>query len=85
MRDTLKYKNAVANSKVALVIDDFESVDPPKPRGIKLHGKAEVVERSGYAGAGIYLKILPEIVWSWGIEAPALQGGNPVIKKMRFG
>jgi pyridoxamine 5'-phosphate oxidase family protein len=57
---TLKYKNvAGGNTKVALVIDDMESFDPPKPRGLKIHGIAETVERQGQVGPGQYLKIRP--------------------------
>src|SRR2546427_9465886 len=38
LRRTLKYKNVKATGRAALVIDDFPNVDPPEPRGIKLHG-----------------------------------------------
>ena len=58
---TNKYKNvANGNSKVALVIDDLESVNPWKPRGIKIHGSAEIVERQGQLGTAPYLKVTPE-------------------------
>jgi pyridoxamine 5'-phosphate oxidase family protein len=69
MEKTLKYKNIKnENHKVALVIDDLESVDPWKPRGIKVHGTAEVVEREGRFGKGLYIEITPQKVWSWGIQ-----------------
>ena len=68
---TLKYKNvAGGNGLVALVVDDLESVKPWKPRGLKIHGTAEFVERAGYAGSGTYLRITPKKSWSWGIERP---------------
>ncbi len=39
---TRKYKNVKdGNNEVALVIDDLESVQPWKPRGIKINGSAE--------------------------------------------
>lgn len=75
---TYKYKNvANGNSRVALVIDDVESVDPWKPRGIKIHGQAELVDRAGQFGP--YLKINLTKTWSWGIERPVFEDGKVVI------
>ena len=72
-----KYKNVAAgNTKVSLIIDDLKSVQPWQPRGIKVHGIAEVVERNGHLGPGNYLAITPTVSWSWGIEAPILQDGK---------
>jgi pyridoxamine 5'-phosphate oxidase family protein len=66
---TRKYKNVRdGNKQVALVIDDLESVQPWKPRGVKINGSAEVVEHNGMFGPGKYLKITPSVSWSWGIE-----------------
>ena len=79
-KKTNKYKNvASGNSKVALVIDDVESIDPWKPRGIKIHGQAELVEREGQLGP--YIKVTPERTWSWGIERPVFENGNVVMKQ----
>lgn len=68
---TLKYKNIQNNPKVSLVIDDLESINPWGPRGIKIHGIADLTTRQGYAGAGTYIRIKPKEKWSWGIEEPA--------------
>jgi pyridoxamine 5'-phosphate oxidase family protein len=66
---TRKYRNvADGNPQVALAIDNLESVDPWKPRGIKIYGTAEFVERDGYAGSGSYLRIRPTTSWSWNVE-----------------
>lgn len=82
---TLKYKNVVnGNRKVALVIDDMESFNPPKPRGLKIHGIAEIEERQGRERSGRYLKIRPQKYWSWGIEEPVFQGGEIVMKKQKL-
>jgi pyridoxamine 5'-phosphate oxidase family protein len=78
---TLKYKNVQGNPKVALVIDDLETVDPMQPRGIKIHGSADITTREGYVGSGSYIRIKPEVKWSWGIEEPAIKEGKPNIKK----
>lgn len=65
---TLKYKNVHRNPRVSLVVDDLESVKPWRPRGIKVHGIADLTSREGYAGAGTYIRIQPREIWSWGIE-----------------
>jgi pyridoxamine 5'-phosphate oxidase family protein len=65
---TFKYKNVQSNPRVSLVVDDMESINPWKPRGIKVHGTADLVEHKGYAGAGTYIRIKPAKRWSWGIE-----------------
>ncbi len=73
--NTRKYRNLRAgNHKVALVIDDLASVDPWRPRGIRIYGTAELVQREGRFGPGEYMHITPATSWSWGIE-PA-EGGN---------
>lgn len=67
---TRKYKNVAAgNHKASLIIDDLESVQPWKPRQIKVHGLAEIVERAGRFGEKEYLAITPTVSWSFGIEA----------------
>lgn len=78
---TFKYRNVGANARVALVVDDLESVDPLKPRGVKVHGRARIVHREGRLGQGEYLEITPAAHWSWGIEGPVFESGKPVIKK----
>lgn len=71
---TRKYRNVMSgNTKVALIVDDLESVQPWRPRGVKVHGTAEVVERNGHFGPGSYLVITPKVTWSWGIE-PVQEG-----------
>jgi pyridoxamine 5'-phosphate oxidase family protein len=62
-----KYRNVQDHPRVALVIDDLESIKPWKPRGVRVYGKADLVSREGYAGPGTYIRIAPERKWSWGI------------------
>jgi pyridoxamine 5'-phosphate oxidase family protein len=62
---TLKYKNVKANGRVALVVDDLKTVDPWRPRGVKIHGRARIVVRPD--GREI-IEVQPERKWSWGIE-----------------
>jgi pyridoxamine 5'-phosphate oxidase family protein len=74
---TRKYKSVKdGNVRVGLAIDDLESVDPWKPRGIKLFGTAEIVERNGMFGPGKYLRITPKISWSWGIPGLKVKKGE---------
>lgn len=83
LKRTLKYVNAKATGRAALVIDDFPSADPPQPRGIKIHGRVRITHGEGYLGAAEYIELTPERYWSWGIEAPAFDQGKPVMKKVR--
>lgn len=71
LETTRKYKNVAAgNRKVSLIIDDLKSRQPWRPRGIRIHGVAAVVQREGHLGPGNYLAITPTVSWSWGIEEP---------------
>lgn len=70
---TRKYKNVRAGqTQVALVIDDLVSVDPWHPRGIRIYGQAELIEREGRLGRGTYIKIIPQVSWSWNVEGPSM-------------
>lgn len=80
---TRKYKNVQAgNTRVALVVDDLVSVDPWRPRGIRVYGSAELVEREGQFGSGVYLRITPSVSWSWSVERPAFAGGRFDVNKI---
>jgi pyridoxamine 5'-phosphate oxidase family protein len=61
---------------VALTIDDLESIDPWRPRGIRVYGTAEVVEHNGMFGPGEYLQVTPTISWSFGIKGLKLEKGK---------
>lgn len=74
---THKYKNIDSgNAKVAIVVDDLESIDPWNPRGIRVYGSGEIVEREGQFGPGIYMRVTPAVSWSWNIEGPAFVDGR---------
>lgn len=89
---TRKYKNALKNNKVALVIDDLETVNPWAPRGVRIYGRADIVARQeGYMNRGhpsstpqSYIRIRPLQKWSWGVEGPVFtQEGKANIKKAK--
>jgi pyridoxamine 5'-phosphate oxidase family protein len=68
-----KYRNiAAGNARVAVIVDDLESRDPWRPRGIRIYGRAWLITRNGRA----FLRIQPEISWSWNIEGPAFVDGE---------
>ena len=68
---TKRYRNITkGNARVSIVIDDLVSVDPWRPRGIKVSGRAEVMEHTGIFGKGMYFRISPTTTVSWGIEPP---------------
>ena len=76
LQTSRKYKNVAAgNGKVSLILDDE---DDGKPRGIKLHGIARIVQRTGRLGFTDYLAVRPTVSWNWGIEGP------PVFKNETF-
>ncbi len=66
---TRKFLNVQAGRpKVALVIDDLVSTNPWSPRFLRVYGTAELIERPGQFGSGAYMRITPEISWSWNLE-----------------
>lgn len=70
LRSMPRYLNIKSgNRRVALVIDDLLSVEPWKPRGIRVNGVAEIVERDGEFGKGEYIRIKPKVSWSWGLSS----------------
>jgi pyridoxamine 5'-phosphate oxidase family protein len=74
VRRTRKIRNVTAGRRrVALVIDDLVSMDPFIARGIRVYGTADdPAERTGLVGPGLYVRITPEVSWSWNLA------GEPV-------
>ena len=63
---TRKYQNVQAgNTRVALVVDNLISINPWVPAGIRIYGRADIVQRAGHLGEGLYLRITPTVSWSW--------------------
>ncbi|NUR93239.1 MAG: PPOX class F420-dependent oxidoreductase [Nonomuraea sp.] len=68
-----KFKNVVAGSTVALVVDDLASVNPWSPRMLEIRGTAEALPdaeplRPGFGKAQI--RITPHKIISFGLGAP---------------
>ena len=82
VEQTRKYRNVLAGNKsIALVIDDWMAVNPWQARGIRVYGTAEPVEFDGFLGRGMYLRITPQVTWSWGVESQKHVNGKSVIHK----
>ncbi len=72
-----KYRDVQKNPRVAFVVDDVESVQPWKVRGIEVRGEAEILTSGGQAlGPGFaaeMFRIRPKRIVSWGIEGSHFQ------------
>jgi len=60
-----KFRDIVATGRAAIVIDDLESTDPWRPRGIEIRGRAKALDEDRPV-----IRIWPDHVYSWGIEEP---------------
>jgi pyridoxamine 5'-phosphate oxidase family protein len=72
-----KYRDVKRSGRAAIVIDDLASVDPWRPRGIEVRGRADAV-----TDPGPMIRIHPDRVVSWGLDAgsddaEASPGGKP--------
>jgi pyridoxamine 5'-phosphate oxidase family protein len=64
---TKKFKDVRRNGRASIVIDELESIDPWRPRGIEVRGRAEAIE-----GERPLIRIHPERIVSWGLESEVL-------------
>lgn len=83
-----KHRDIAANERVAIVVDDLASTNPWTPRGIEVRGTAEIHESGGAAKFGpgwdeTWVRIWPERVVSWGVEAPAFTEGSRSARTVR--
>jgi pyridoxamine 5'-phosphate oxidase family protein len=75
---TLKWRNVLATGRAAFVVDDLASVDPWRPRGVKIRGEARADTDPG--GRNV-LRIRASVVWSWGINDGAEKHFGGVIER----
>ena len=59
---TKKYRDVQRSGRAAIVIDDLASVDPWRPRGLEVRGRAEIVHDPDAT-----IRIHPDRVVSWGL------------------
>jgi pyridoxamine 5'-phosphate oxidase family protein len=59
-----KFRDIARTGRAAIVIDDLESTDPWRPRGVEVRGPAEAI-----ALPTPLIRIHPERIVSWGLGA----------------
>jgi pyridoxamine 5'-phosphate oxidase family protein len=64
---TVRYRHLRENPQATVVIDDLLSVEPWRPRGVKVRGRASLEDDGGRPR----IRIHPQVVWSWGINTGA--------------
>jgi pyridoxamine 5'-phosphate oxidase family protein len=57
-----KYRDVVRSGRAAIVIDDLASVDPWRPRGIEVRGRADALDDPPI------IRIYPDRIVSWGLD-----------------
>ena len=63
LTSSLKYRQLMANERVAFVVDDMLSADPWRVRGVEIRGRAEPVSIDGVS----MVRIIPLNIRSWGL------------------
>jgi pyridoxamine 5'-phosphate oxidase family protein len=58
-----KFRDVARTGRAAIVIDDLESTDPWRPRGIEVRGRGEAI-----ALPTPLIRVHPERIISWGLE-----------------
>ena len=62
---SLKFRNMMANQKVAFVVDEIVSTRPWRVKGLEIRGRAEPIRgKEGVTG----VRIIPVNIRSWGLE-----------------
>src|SRR3954447_7656568 len=63
LAQTKKFRDVDGGGRAAIVIDDLESVDPWRPRGLEIRGRGEAI-----AMPTPLIRVHPERIVSWGID-----------------
>lgn len=69
-----KYRNIQVDPRVSFVVDDLASIQPWRPRGIEIRGRAEALPAGGPVREGFsseLIRIHPERVLGWGLDSDA--------------
>jgi pyridoxamine 5'-phosphate oxidase family protein len=64
LEESKKFRDIARSGRAAIVIDDLESTDPWRPRGVEVRGRAEAI-----ALPTPLIRIYPERIVSWGLGA----------------
>jgi pyridoxamine 5'-phosphate oxidase family protein len=75
LEQSKKFRDVARTSRAAIVIDDLESVDPWRPRGIEIRGRGEAIRLPTPL-----IRIHPQRIVSWGLggarSARTVAGGE---------
>ena len=63
LEQSKKFRDVARTGRAAIVIDDLESVDPWRPRGVEVRGRGEAIPLPTPL-----IRIHPERIVSWGLE-----------------
>ena len=74
---TRKYHNVRRTGSASFVVDDLASVDPWRPRGVKVTGEARIEGE----GRDSVIRIAASTVWSWGLNEGAETRFGPIEKR----
>lgn len=68
LASTKKFRDVRRTGRAAFVVDDLASLDPWRPRGLEVRGRAEAVEEPEPV-----IRIHPERIVAWGIDTGAFE------------
>lgn len=63
MTATKKFRDVHRSGRAAVVVDDLATVDPWRPRGVEVRGRAEAISEPE-----ALIRIWPDRVVSWGLD-----------------
>ncbi|WP_418002557.1 PPOX class F420-dependent oxidoreductase [Mycobacterium sp. PDNC021] len=76
---TQKWRNVIANPKVAFIVDEVTSVVPPRAQGIEIRGTARALPGEGSTDGGLsgdIIRLTPTRIVSWGIDGEGTRARN---------
>ena len=68
---TQKWRKVIRNPKVAFIVDNVMSVEPPSARGIEIRGLATALPGQGTTDGGLsgdIIRIAPRRIVAWGLD-----------------
>ncbi|MEZ0053894.1 pyridoxamine 5'-phosphate oxidase family protein [Mycobacterium sp. MAA66] len=79
LASTQKWRNVIGNALVAFIVDEVDSVTPPRARGIEMRGTAQVRPGEGGTADGLsgdIIRLTPGRIIAWGIDVPGTRARN---------
>ena len=79
LASTQKWRNVIADPKVAFIVDEVHSVTPPRAQGIEIRGAAQVLPGAGSTDGGLtgdIIRITPTRIVAWGIDGEGTRARN---------